>query len=314
VKEAHPEKIRNIALISHQGAGKTTLAEALLFRTGAITRMGSIDEGNTQSDYHQDEISRKISISTTLLVAEQKGVKLNILDTPGFIDFQGDVISALRAVDCTGVLINATAGVEVGTEIVWGHAAVEKVPAFFFVNHLDKEHVDFDNVVAGLTESYETAILAAFPVNPGSEGFNQVVDLISMKLVVYNPDGSENSRADVAGDLKTKADNLRQKLVERAAEADDELMETFFANDGLTQEELLKGLKAGLAKGTLHPILCGAAKRQVGVTILLDFLTNISPSPLERPPVKGTPESSTKTLELGCKADGPLAALVFKTI
>lgn len=314
MKEAHPDRIRNVALIAHQGAGKTTLAESLLHRMGVITRMGAIEEGNTQSDYHQDEISRRISITTTLLVGAYKGLKINLLDSPGFTDFQGDVISAVRAADCACLLINATAGVEVGTELVWGFGGEVHLPRFFFVNHLDKEHVDFDNVVASLTAEFAGAAVAQFPVNPGSEGFNQVVDLIGMKLVTYNADGSEKSRADIPGELKAKADELRAKLIERSAEADDGLMEKFFENDGLSPEEMLSGLKKGLREGTLNPILCGAAKRQVGSTLLLDFLTTIAPSPAEMPPVKARLEGSPKSVELGCDAAGPLAALVFKTI
>jgi len=314
VKEAHPERIRNLALISHQGAGKTTLAESLLFRTGAITRMGSIEEGTTQSDYHQDEIHRHISITTTLLVANHKGIKLNLLDAPGFMDFQGDVISSLKAADCAIVLINVTSGIEVGTDMVWGHAAVEQLPRFFFINHLDKEHVEFDKVAASLLENYDGAVVAGFPVNPGSEGFNQIVDLISMKVITYNPDGTEKSRTDPTGDLKARADEWRQKLVERAAEADDSLMENFFANDTLTQDELLQGLRKGLAQGTLNPILVGAGKRHVGTTVLLDFLTGVCPAPNERPAVKAKVEGTEKTVQLSCDANGHLAALVFKTI
>lgn len=314
MKESHPDKIRNIALISHQGAGKTTLAESLLHRSGAITRMGSIEEGNTQSDYRADEINRRNSVTTTVLVTNHKGVKLNIVDSPGFMDFQGEVISSVRAADCAAVLINATAGVEVGTDLVWGFAAEVNLPRFFFVNHLDKEHVDFDKVVEGLLESYPGAVLTQFPVNPGSEGFNQIVDLISMKLVTFNADGSEKGREDIPANLKGKADEYRQKLLERAAEADDALMEAFFANDGLTQDEMLKGLRADLAKGNLNPVLCGAAKRQVGTSLLLDFIATIAPSPLDRPPLTGKADGSEKKIVLKSDPEGSLAALVFKTL
>jgi elongation factor G len=314
VKEAHPELIRNIALISHQGAGKTTLAESLLHRMGAISRMGAIEEGNTQSDYHTDEITRRISITTTLLVGSHKGVKINLLDTPGFTDFQGDVISALRAVDSAGILINATSGIEVGTELVWGYAAEIKLPRFFFINHLDKEHVDFLKVANTLTEEFDGAVITQFPVNPGSEAFNQIVDLITMKLVTYNPDGTEKGRSDIPADLKDRATALRTKLVERSAEADDSLMETFFENDGLTQEELLQGLTKGIRDGMLYPVLCGAAKRQVGSSLLLDFFTTIAPTPAERVGLKAKLDGSEKEAPLKCDAGAPLAALVFKTI
>lgn len=286
----------------------------MLHRMGVITRMGSIEEGNTQSDYHADEISRKISISTTLLVGSHNGNKFNILDTPGFTDFQGDVISAVRAADAACLLINATSGIEVGTELVWGYAAEVKLPRFFFINHLDKEHVNFEKISNELIEEFSGAVLTQFPVNPGSEGFNQVVDLITMKLVTFNPEGTEKARSDIPANLKAKADELRTKLVERSAEADDALMEKFFENDGLSQEDMLTGLKKGLREGTLNPILCGAAKKQVGVTLLLDFIVSVAPSPAEMPSKPATLENSEKKVSLSCDPQGVLAALVFKTI
>ncbi len=314
MKEAHPENIRNIALISHQGAGKTTLTETMLHRMGVITRMGSIEEGNTQSDYHHDEITRKISITTTLLVGYHNGIKLNILDTPGFTDFQGDVISAVRAADCACLLINATSGIEVGTELVWGIASEVKLPKFFFVNHLDKEHVNFEKIFNELIEEFSGAVLTQFPVNPGSDAFNQIVDLISMKLITYNPDGTEKSRTDIPAELKSKADELHLKLIERSAEADDALMEKFFEEDTLSHEDMLAGLRKGLREGTLNPVLCGSAKKQVGTSLLLEFVNSAVPSPADIPSFKATLEGSEKTVMLSCNPTGLLAALVFKTI
>jgi len=310
----HPDKIRNFALIGHQGSGKTTLAESILHRAGAVTRMGAIDEGNTQSDYHPDEIARKLSISTTLLVAEYKGIKLNMLDTPGFTDFQGEVKGAARVADAVIMLINATSGVEVGTDLFWSFVEERSLPRLFFVNHLDKEHTDFMKVAAALVERFEKAIPAQFPVNSGSEGFNQIIDLISLKLITYNRDGSEKSRADIPAELKARTDEYRAKLVERCAEADDNLMEQFFANDGLTQDEMLQGLRKGLREGSLYPILCGAAKSQIGTSLLLEFIASTLPSPLEATPTEMQVEGANKSQILTCDPTGPTAALVFKTI
>jgi elongation factor G len=313
VKDAHPEKIRNIALVSHQGAGKTTLTESMLHRMGAITRMGTIEEGNTTSDYHQDEISRQLSISTTIMVGNHKGIKINLLDTPGFTDFQGEVKCAIRVADSVGVLINATSGLEVGTELVWGFTDERHLPRFFFVNLLDREHVNYNKVIDALVERFDHVAPTQFPVGEG-EGFHQIVDLISMKLVTYNPDGSEESRADIPADLKAKADEWRTRLVERCAEADDTLMEKFFENDGLTQDEMLEGMKKGLREGTLFPVLCGASKKQVGTTLLLDFIVNIAPSPKDMPAQDAHLEGSDKKIKLLCDASGVTAALIFKTI
>jgi len=314
LKVVHPEKVRNVALAAHQGAGKTILTESLLHRMGVITRMGSIEDGNTVSDYHSDEISRQISISMTPVVGSHKGHKINIFDTPGFTDFTGEVKCAVRVADCVGVLIHSTSGLEVGTELVWGFADEIEVPRFFFINQLDRENADFDAVLGTLVERFGSVVALQFPINPGGEGFNRIVDLLTMKLVTYNTDGGEKSRADIPGELKDRAGEMRQKLVEAVAETDDELMERFFENDGLTEDELLDGLKKGLRDCSLYPVLCGASKREVGTSLLLDFLTEVAPSPVDMPPVRAVGGNGSDAIELTCDPAGPIAALVFKTV
>ncbi len=313
LKEAHPEKIRNVVLIAHQGTGKTTLTESILHRLGVITRMGSVEEGNTVSDYHAEEIARQISISTTLVVGNYKGVKINLLDAPGFTDFTGEVKSAVRVADTACVLVHAVSGVEVGTELFWEFAEERNLPRFFFLNQCDREHTDFDKVVDSLSDAYGSVVVLQYPVKPG-EGFNKIVDLVSMKLVTWNPDGGEKSRADIPAEYKDKADELRQKLIEAAAESDDNLMETFFENDGLTQDEMLEGLRKGFRGNSLYPVLCGAAKKQVGTSLLLDFLEKIAPSPVDIPPETACKEETDAELELACDPGGATAALVYKTI
>ncbi|MDP8239976.1 MAG: elongation factor G [Candidatus Hatepunaea meridiana] len=313
MKEAHPDKIRNVALISHQSAGKTTLTESLLHQMGVITRMGSIEEGNTASDYQSEEISRQMSISTILVVGKHKDIKVNLLDTPGFTDFSGEVKSAIRVADITGVLIHAAAGIEVGTDMFWRFAEERSLPRFFFINHCDRENVDFDQVVQSLADAYSGAVPIQFPVNVG-DGFNQIIDLISMKLITWNPDGGIKSTADIPGEHKDKADEMRQNLIESVAETDDELMEKFFENDGLTQEELLIGLKKGFQKGAIYPVLCGAAKQEVGTSLLLDFLTDIATSPVDMPTAIASKENVEKELEIPCDPTAATASLVFKTI
>jgi len=314
LKDVHPENIRNVAFIAHQSAGKTTLCESILHRTKSITRMGEIEDGNTVSDYQSDEISRHMSITTSLLVASYKDTKLNILDTPGFTDFSGEVISAVRVADFAGVLIHASAGIEVGTELVWSFVADQKIPAFFYVNHLDKENVNFDQVSIDLEKRFKSVAIVQFPVNPGSENFNQIIDLIEMKLVTFNPEGSEKSRSDIPDNLSANAKELRQKLVDAVAETDDDLMEKFFENDGLTKDELTLGLRNGFNNGSLYPLLCGAAKRQVGTSTLLEFLQNIAPSPLDRPNQMAVKEGGSDTESLDSSVDASTSSLVFKTV
>lgn len=314
MKVAQSDNIRNIALIAHQGAGKTTLVESMLHRMGVITRMGVVEEGNTVCDYHSDEISRQMSISATIVNGYHKDVKINLLDTPGFTDFSGEVKGAVRVADAACVLINASSGVEVGTELVWRFAEEVKIPRFFFVNHLDRENVDFEKIIDALSNRFGSIAQLQFPVNPGSERFNQIVDLISMKLVTYNPDGGIKSTGDVPGELKDKADEIRMGLMESVAETDEELMENFFENDGLTSEEMIKGLRKGFREGTLYPLVCGGAKRQVGTSLLLDFLVKIAPAPTDMPDFIATREADGEVVSGKCDEKGTFAALVFKTV
>jgi len=312
VKEANPDKIRNLALIAHQGTGKTTLTESLLHRMGNITRMGSVEEGNTVSDYHAEEISRQISISTTLVVGEHKDVKINLLDTPGFTDFTGEVKSAVRVADAVGVLVHAVSGIEVGTELFWGFAEDLKLPRFFYINQCDREHTDFDQTVEALSQAYGSAVPVQYPVNPG-EKFNQIIDLITMTLITWNPDGGVKSRADIPAELMGKAEELHLNLVESVAETDDSLMEKFFENDGLTGDEMLEGLRKGVRERSIFPVLCGSAQKQVGTSLLLDFLVDIIPSPhdVQAETVSG---AGGKESELSCDPKAETVSLVFKTI
>ena len=314
MKNFHPEKIRNIALVAHQGAGKTTLSESMLHRMGVVTRMGSVEEGSTVSDFRPDEIQRQISIATTLVVGEHKGIKMNLLDTPGFTDFIGEVKCAVRVADVVGVLIHAGGGIEVGTEIVWGFADELNLPRFVFVNQLDREHVNFDRVVDSLKEAYTSVAPIAIPVNPGNDGFNAIIDLLSMKVVTYNPDGTEKGRSEIPADMKATADEWRQKLVESVSETDDQLMEKFFENDGLSQEDLMSGLRKGFREGLIYPLLCGNAKKQVGTLMLLDFLRDIAPSPLDKGIVIAKHEGTLEEVKLPCDGNAPFAGLVFKTV
>ncbi len=313
MKEYPTEKIRNIGLISHATVGKTTLAEAILFTAGVTNRMGTIDDGSTVSDYHPDEIERKFSISTSLMHCFWNDHKINIVDPPGYPDFIGEVYGAMRVIDTAIVLVNAVAGIEVGTETVYKIADQNNVARIFFVNRLDKEHADFDKTVNSIQESFgKKAVPVHLAVNPG-EAFNQFIDLISMKLVTVDDKGKA-TLGDIPGDWQDRANSAREALIESVAECDDELIEKFFEAGELTTEELQAGLRSGIATRQIFPILCGAAAKAIGVPQLLDFIIHYAPDPSYIEEVVGTKPGSDEEVRFPAKSDAPLAVQIFKTM
>lgn len=303
------EQIRNIGLGGHGGSGKTMLFEALLYNLKEINRIGSIEQGSTVSDYNPDEIERQISISSSLGHGIWKDHKINMIDTPGYSDFFGEVVSTMRVVDTMFIVVSAASGVEVGTEMVWAEAAKQGVPRFIVINKLDRENIDFDNIVEGLVESFgHQVVLAQFPVETGPN-FDSVVDLFRMKVLKFAKDGSGNyTEEEIPADLKEKADELHLKLVEAVAESDDTLMEKYFEAGELSEEEFKVGLKKAVAADAIFPIFCTSATANVGVKRLLDVIVNFCPAPNERGEVK-TEDGSLKV-----DANGPFASLVFKTV
>lgn len=313
MKEYSPENIRNLAIIGHATVGKTTLAEALLFSAGEVNRQGTVDDGSTVSDYNSDEINRKISISTGLLHCEWKNCKLNLLDTPGYSDFIGEVKGTLRVADLGIVVLNAVSGVEVGTEGVWKLADGYGVATLFFVNRMDKEHADYDKSFAAVQRRFKNkGVQIHMPVNPG-EDFDSFVDLIKMKLVKYDGFGKYTA-SEVPDDLKSKAEKLHEKLVELAAESDDELLEKFFEEGSLSEDDVKRGLRVGIVKRSLFPVLCGSAARNIGVQHLMDFVTEYGTSPADREPEVAKKVGSGEEIKLPCAVDAPLAMLIFKTV
>lgn len=303
------EQIRNIGLGGHGGSGKTMLFEALLYNLKEINRIGSIEQGSTVSDYNPDEIERQISISSSLGHGIWKDHKINMIDTPGYSDFFGEVVSTMRVVDTMFIVVSAASGVEVGTEMVWAEAAKQGVPRFIVINKLDRENIDFDNIVEGLVESFGHQVVPAqFPLETGPN-FDSVVDLFRMKVLKFAKDGSGNyTEEEIPADLKEKADELHLKLVEAVAESDDTLMEKYFEAGELSEEEFKVGLKKAVAADAIFPIFCTSATANVGVKRLLDVIVNFCPAPNERGEVK-TEDGSLKV-----DANGPFASLVFKTV
>lgn len=311
MKDYSPTDIRNICLIGHGSSGKTTLTEAMLFAMKAVDRMGSIDDGTTHSDFMKEEIERNSSISTSLLSGEFKKIKFNILDTPGFSDFIGEVKGALSVTDLAVTVIHGVSGIEVVTEQVWNFAQEENVPRCFFVNMNDKENANFDKVSGTITNQYPGAVVIHYPVNPGP-AFNRMLDILNMKLITFEDNGKHKVE-EIPADLQEKADELREQLVERAAETDDELMEKYFDAGELSQDELREGLKAGILANEVFPIAAGAAAPQMGADFLLNFLMNFAPSPVERGAVTARHPDTGEEIELETDPEGPTVALVFKT-
>lgn len=315
MKQYEVSKIRNVAVVAHGGAGKTSLTEALLFDAGSISRMGRVEEGNTTTDFDEDEIKRKVSISSAMAFCEWKGNKINLVDTPGYTDFVADTKICLREMDSAAVLVSAVSGVQIQTERVWGFAEEYRLPRLVFINKMDRERADFYRVLEDVRKSLAgQAIPVQLPV--GNESlFRGVVDLLSMKAFLYENDTSGRFNVyDIPSELKTKAEEYRAQLVEAVAEAEDQLLEKYLEEGFLSHEELIGGLRRAVHSGRLFPVLCGSAYKNVGIQTLLDFIVDVLPSPMERPEAEGTNPKSGERERRRVIEDEPLAARVFKTI
>ena len=314
MKDYGPSDIRNVGFVSHQSTGKTTLTEGMLFSAGAVSRLGTIDDGTTTSDYRQDEIERKISISAALLTSDWKKCKFNILDLPGYPDFIGEVHCGARVVDLAVVLLNGVSGIEVGTDMAWEILEKLKSPRLLFINRLDKEHAKFDTVVAEIQEAYGHSVIPAqFPVNEG-EGFSAIVDLLTMKQWSFQTDGSGKYKIeDIPANLQGKADGMRNALIEKIAESDDEILEKYFEAGELTPEQITQGLRAGIRNATIFPVLCGAASKNMGSIPLLDFISDYGPAPNDRPPVLAS-DSAGAELRIKLDDKATFSGFIFKTL
>ena len=317
MKEYTPEHLRNIALIGHGGAGKTSLTEAMLFSAGHTTRLGKVEEGNTLSDFHPDEIQRQISITTSLLYCEWKSQKINILDTPGYLDFTGEVKGALRVADTAVIVLKAVEGAEVGTEIVWRYANEYRTALIVVVNKVDQENADFDRAVHQAQELLSHDVLPIqFPLTQGL-GFDSVVDVLRMKVLKFAPGGSgKYTEQDIPAEAAKRAADLRQQLTELVAETDESLLNTYLERGGLSDEEFLRGFRAGIHAGKVIPVLCCAATQNIGVTSFLDFLADYSPSPAEKGPIEGYKPGGdrSESFPVPQESDGQPALYVFKTV
>jgi len=300
------ESIRNVVLLSHSGAGKTSAAEAMLFNAGAIKRLGKTDDGSTTSDYEPDEVKRQISINLSILPCQWKDTKINLLDTPGYADFVGEVKAAIRVAEGAVIMVCAASGVEVGTEQAWGYCEEAELPRLIFINKMDRENADFNKTVGQIQAKFSPRCLPAqLPIGAQNK-FEGVVDLLTMKAYT----GTEAKEAELPAELKSQAESYREKLIEAAAEADDKLIEKYLEGSELSQEELVAGLRQAVVSGKVMPIFTGSALKNIGFKLFLDAISDFLPSAKERKVVILS-DSTKSTVEPS--ADAPLAALVFKT-
>ena len=312
MKPYDPDKIRNVALISHGGAGKTSLAEAMIFDAGVTTRMGSVEEGNTVTDYEEDETRRQMSVGAALAPLEWKGVKLNIIDTPGYADFQADVRSALRVVEGAVVLVDAVAGVEVGTELYWRLADQNGAARVLFINKMRRENADFEGVVERIRAKFGKAAVAV-QVPVGQElGFHGVVDIVRKQAMVW-AGGKEPAVSDVPADLADTVAEYRGTLIESLADVDEELGDKYLMEEEITDADIVRALRTGIRQGKLFPILCGAASDNIGVQPLMDLIAETLPSPVDRGAAEGKHPDSDATEKRDPKVDAPFSAYVFKS-
>ena len=309
MKIYHTSEIKNIALMGGAKSGKTTLAEAMAFEGNTISRRGSVEEKNTVSDYRDIEIERKSSVSSSLLYAEYNNKKINIIDVPGYADYQGELVASLHVAETAVVVINSQIGVEVGTEIAFRHTSRLAIPLMFAMNQLDHEKSNFDEQIRELKEFFgEKITIVQYPINQGP-GFNCFIDLIMQKMYRYPAGGGKPEILDIPEEEKERAEELRLALVENAASGSDDLMEKYFDNGDLAIDEVRRGLRLGMAARNVFPVLCVSGKENIGVGRLMEFITFNVPSPTEA--------LHAKTLVSGEKITfneaAPTTLFVFKT-
>ncbi len=301
-----PERIRNVVLVGHGGAGKTSLAEALLNVTGATTRVGRVEDGTTVTDFEPEETERHISLNVAVASCEWKGHKINILDAPGYADFTGDALAALRVADMAIFVVSGVDGVEVQTEALWRAAAEENLPRVVFINKLDRERASFQRTLDELTETFGKRI-APIQLPIGSEqNLKGLVRVVSNRAFGYDG-GSIAKEIDVPADMADVVSETHTTLIEAVVETDDEMMERYFEGEEPSREQIIESIHSGMLEGEIFPVLCGSAGALIGIDTLADFIVEFGPNPLEHA------APSMDEGELTVSAEGPATAFVFKT-
>jgi len=294
-------KIRNIALVGHGGTGKTSLVEAMLYNTGATKRLGKVDDGNTVADYLPEEIKKKITISTALVPCEYRDHKINVLDTPGYADFYYEVVGAMRVVESAMMVVSASAGVEVQTEVIWEE--FPDIPKLVFINKMDREHADFYKVLNELKETFSDNIVPVQLPIGAEDSFKGVVDLIKMKALVFEAGSGKISEEEIPADMMDDVETYKEALIEAAAEANDDLLTKYLEGEELSDAEIMEGIKEAAAMGSAVFVFCGSALKNIGIKPMMDFIIECGATP------ETNALSKDKDLE-----NGPLSAQVFKTI
>jgi len=308
MKEYTTDKIRNVAMVSHSGAGKTILADAFLFAKGVINRMGKVEDGTTVSDFDEEEQRRQISLSTSVIPVEHNDYKINLLDTPGYPDFVGEVISALRVSEGALVVIDSVAGAEVGTEIAWGYCDEFDLPRFVAINRLHRENANFQRAIASVQKLTDKRLIPVHLSWGESEDFQGLIDLFEMKAY---PKGG-GAAVDIPADFADAAEEAHMQLVEAAAEGDDALLEKYLDGGQLSPDEIMKGFKGVVRQGLIVPVFVTDADNKVGLIQLLNAFIKLMPSPAEAPTEKA--QGAKGEEELPTSDTGPLAAYVWKTM
>ncbi|MFA6001209.1 MAG: elongation factor G [Thermoleophilia bacterium] len=307
-----PAKIRNVAVIGHRGTGKTCLTEAILFKSGAVNRLGTIDQGTTVADWDEDEKRRQHSISGTLCHFTWRDRNINLFDTPGDPSFHADTIASLHVVEGAIVAVNATNGVEVQHERLWKNCEDNDVSRLIFVNMMDRERADFFAAVEQLQESFgQGAVAAQLPIG-AEDSFTGIIDLLTQKAYRY-VDGKA-SDTEIPAEMADQVEEYRDKLMDAVAENDDDVMEKYLEGQDISNEELFSALKAGVAAGTVFPVGAGSATKTIGIDLLMNLIVDAIPSPAKHGDTKAIDSSTGEEIMLECKSDGPLAAFVAKTM
>jgi elongation factor G len=301
--------VKNIVLLGHAGSGKTTLAESMLFEAGLINRRGTVEERNTVSDFSELEQERGSSIFSKLLHTQWRGYKINMLDTPGYDDFAGEVLSALRVADTGVMLLNASFGVEVGTDIIWEYTEQFKTPTLFAVNKLDQDKADFDKTVAQVKDHFgNNIVVVQYPLNQGL-GFNAIIDVLRMTMYQFPDQGGKPQKLPIPEEEKDKAEKLHKELIEAIAGNDETLMEKYFDKGELDEDEMKIGLKKAMINHDLFPLFCVCAKKNMGSGRIMGFIDNVCPGAVEMPPQK------TKSGDLlAWNPTGPACIFIHKTL
>jgi elongation factor G len=307
------EKLRNIAFVAHGGAGKTSLAEVLIYTTGVTNRLGRVEDGNTQMDFEPEELKRQTSISSAFYQVEWKKNTITLIDTPGDQNFFSDTKLCMQAADANIVVVDAVDGVKVQTEQAWDFAEQFNQPCLIFINKLDRERGDFRRTFDDVTEIFQPKpIILQLPI--GSEAdFKGIIDLISMKAFLYDDKGKATP-TDIPADLRDEAETEHETLVENIAEADDALIERYLEGESLSEQDIKDALRKGTIERTFVPVMCGSAIHQIGIDLLMDAIVGYLPSPVDRGPMKGVNPSDDSEVERSPDPNSPFSGFVVKTV